>query len=84
MSVARTKKDGVEAVLRQADRTLDQWFRRGAGALRQQVDDLQVGLKKLSTNLEQLEKRRKSAAAGTRTRSATTRKAAPRRQKKAA
>ena len=83
--MARTKKDSVEAVLRKADATVDQWFRRGAGALRQQVDELQVGLKKLSANLEQLEKRRKSAAASTKARPATTRKTSrTRRQKKAA
>ncbi|HVH64895.1 MAG TPA: hypothetical protein VM674_02580 [Candidatus Acidoferrum sp.] len=83
--MARKKNDSVEAVLRKADRTLDQWFRRGAGALRQQVDELQVGLRKLSSNLEQLEKRRKSAAASAKARSAAIRKTSrSRRQKKAA
>ena len=94
--MARTKKDDVEAVLRKADATLDQWFRRGAGALRQQIDELQAGLKKLSANLQRLEKTRKSSASSTRNQSASTaprkpaRSAAPRktarpkRQKKAA
>lgn len=82
--------------MRKADATLDQWFRRGAGALRQQVDDLQVGLKKLSANLEQLERSRRSTesgkaprpaskSSGKRTHAAAPRKTArPRRQKKAA
>jgi hypothetical protein len=90
------KKDGVEAVLRKADATLDQWFRRGAGALRQQIDELQDGLEKLSANLQQLEKSRKSAGSGKpersgstaspkRSRSTAPRKTVrPRRQKKAA
>ena len=94
--MARTKKDDVEAVLRKADATLDQWFRRGAGALRQQIDELQAGLKKLSGNLQSLEKRRKSTASSSRDQSASpaprkpSRRAAPRktarprRQKKAA
>ncbi|HET9847068.1 MAG TPA: hypothetical protein VFR68_00750 [Candidatus Dormibacteraeota bacterium] len=95
--MARSKKDGVEAVLRKADATLDQWFRRGAGAIRQQVEELQAGLKKLSANLEHMEKSQKAAQSGTRARStskassttqarsAATRKAArPRRPKKAA
>jgi hypothetical protein len=65
-------------MLRQADRTLDDWFRQsrmttqqasaaferflgrarrdGAGALRQQLDSLQVGLGKLSGKLRQIEK----------------------------
>jgi hypothetical protein len=102
--VARTKKaDGVEAVLRTADRTLEQWFKQsrmtsrqatvvfarflkrakrgGAGALRQQVDGLQGGLKKLSTGLVKLERGGKSAAKKT---SAPTAKSPNRRKKKAA
>jgi hypothetical protein len=94
--VARTKKDDVEAVLRKADATVDHWFRRGAGALRQQIDELQAGLKTLSANLQRMEKSRKSRpssdgnqsappAPRKLTRSAAPRKAArPRRPKKAA
>jgi hypothetical protein len=56
------RADQMEAMLRQADATLEQWFRgakkRGAGILRQRVDDLQAGLKKLSAGLEQLEHKR--------------------------
>jgi hypothetical protein len=94
--VARTKKDDIEAVLRKADATVDHWFRRGAAALRQQIDELQAGLEKLSTNLQRLEKSRKSSASSYRDlsaptaprkpiRSAGARKTArPRRPKKAA
>lgn len=55
--------DGVEAVVRKADETLEDWIRRGARVLRQQVGSLQFGLKKVSTGLEQLEQERKPAAA---------------------
>ena len=52
----------MEALLRQADASLEKWFRAakksGAGMLRQRVDDLQAGLKKLGTGLEKLEKER--------------------------
>lgn len=52
----------MEAMLRQADASLEKWFRgakqRGAGILRHRVDDLQAGLKKLSAGLEQLERER--------------------------
>jgi len=52
----------MEAMLRQADASLEKWFRgaktRGAGILRQRVDDLQAGLKKLRTGLEQVERDR--------------------------
>jgi len=52
----------MEAMLRQADASLEKWFRgaktRGAGILRQRVDDLQAGLKKLRTGLEQVERER--------------------------
>lgn len=37
------------------EKTAHEAFVRGAGALRRQVDDLQVGLKKLSAGLEQVE-----------------------------
>lgn len=49
-------------MLRDADAALEKWFRgtkkRSAGILRQRVDDLQAGLKKLSTGLERVEKER--------------------------
>jgi len=52
----------MEAVLRHADASLEKWFRRAkqrsAGILRQRVDDLHAGLKKLSTGLEHVEKGR--------------------------
>jgi hypothetical protein len=52
----------MEAMLRQADASLEKWFRgaktRGAGILRQRVDDLQAGLKKLSAGLHQVERER--------------------------
>lgn len=55
----------MEAILRQADASLEKWFvgakKRGAGMLRHRVDDLQAGLKKLSTGLEQLERERAAA-----------------------
>jgi len=58
----RSQRDQMEAMLRQADASLEKWFRgaktRGAGILRQRVDDLQAGLKKLRTGLEQVERER--------------------------
>ncbi len=55
----------MEAMLRQADASLEKWFRgakkAGAGILRQRVDDLQAGLKKLSTGLEHHGKERAAA-----------------------
>jgi hypothetical protein len=63
MIVAGKKRtDGVEAVLRKADVTLEEWLRRSAGTLRQQVDGLQDGLKKLSTGLSKLERQAKPGA----------------------
>ena len=54
--------DRIEAMLRDADAALEKWFRaarkRSAGVLRHRVDDLQAGLKKLSTGLEHVEKER--------------------------
>ena len=53
------RADRVESVLRQADATFEDWFRRAtkrsAGVARRQVDNLQAGLKKLSAGLGQLE-----------------------------
>jgi hypothetical protein len=71
------RDDKVEIVLKRADATLEDWFRRGqsatrkastsfgaflrrakgqsAGALRHEVDDLQAGLRKLSTRLDRVE-----------------------------
>lgn len=94
--------DGVEAVFRHADETLEDWFRqsrittrqasvvfarfldrakqRGAGALRHQVDDLQVGLKRLSAGLEQLERSHRAVAPKRSTRPAASRKSAPKRK----
>jgi hypothetical protein len=43
-------------------RFLDRSTRQGAGVLRQQVDGLQAGLKKLSSGLEHVEKSRREAA----------------------
>jgi len=58
----------MEAMLRQADASLEKWFRgakkRGAGILRERVDDLQAGLKKLSTGLEHLQKERAAKPTG--------------------
>jgi hypothetical protein len=55
----------MEAMLRQADASLEKWFRgakqRGAGIVRHRVDDLQEGLKKLSAGLEQVERERAAA-----------------------
>jgi hypothetical protein len=52
----------MEAMLRDADAAFEKWFRgakkRTAGILRQRVDDLQAGLKNLSTGLERVEKER--------------------------
>jgi hypothetical protein len=88
--VSRTNRaDRVEAVLRHADATLERWFRRakkrGAGALRHQVDNLQAGLKKLSAGLERVEGDPKPAPSKRATRPAIARKpSAPRKQKKVA
>jgi len=61
MIVSRSA-DRMEAMLHQADASLERWFRAakkgGAGVLRQRVEDLQAGLKKLSAGLEHLEKER--------------------------
>lgn len=83
------RTDRVEAVLRRADATLESWFRRakkrGAGALRHQVDNLQAGLKKLSAELGQLEGEPGAAPSKRRKRPTVARKpSAPRKQKKAA
>ena len=63
----RSQRDQMEAMLRQADASLEKWFRGaktcGAGILRQRVDDLQAGLKKLRTGLEQVERERSVAPA---------------------
>jgi hypothetical protein len=66
MIVPRSSRaDQMEAILRQADASLEKWFfgakQRGAGILRQRVDDLQAGLKKLSAGLEQVERERAAA-----------------------
>jgi hypothetical protein len=89
--MARTpKRDSVEAVVRKADETLEEWIRRGARVLRNQVDGLQAGLRKVGTGLEQLEQERKAApedkpAARPRRRATVGRKPArPRKSKKAA
>ncbi|MDQ6712374.1 MAG: hypothetical protein M3Z28_04175, partial [Candidatus Dormibacteraeota bacterium] len=56
------RADQIEGLLRQADSSLEKWLRtakkRGAGMLRQGADDVQVGLKKLSARLEQVERER--------------------------
>ena len=107
------RPDRVEAALRHADATLEDWFRQGrkttrkasvdlvrllrrskrrsAGVLRHRVDDLQVGLKRLSAGLEQLERDGKAAPKKRRARAAvagksapSSRAASPRKQKKAA
>ena len=53
--------DRVESVLRRVDATLGRVLTRartrGAGVLRQQINGLQGGLKKLSGGLEQLERK---------------------------
>ena len=50
----------MEAMLRQADASVEKWFRaaktRSARLLRQRVDDLQAELKKLGGGLAKLEK----------------------------
>jgi len=55
----------MDAILRQVDASLEKWFsgakKRGAGILRQRVDGLQAGLRKLSTGLEQVERQRAAA-----------------------
>jgi hypothetical protein len=62
-----SQRDQMEAMLREADASLEKWFRgaktRGAGILRKKVDDLQAGLKKLSIGLERLERVRAVAPA---------------------
>jgi hypothetical protein len=107
------RPDRVEAALRHADATLEDWFRQGrkttrkasvdlvrllrrskrrsAGVLRHRIDDLQVGLKRLSGGLEQLERDGKAAPKKRRARpaaagksAASSRAASPRKQKKAA
>jgi hypothetical protein len=107
------RADRVEAALRHADATLEDWFRQSrkttraasvvlvrllrrskrqsAGVLRHKVDDLQVGLKRLSAGLEQLERDGKAAPKKRRARPATagtsassSRAASPRKRKKAA
>jgi len=59
--------DRMEAMLRDADARLEKWFRgakkRSASILRHRVDDLQAGLKKVSTGLERLERDRTVAPA---------------------
>jgi hypothetical protein len=60
MKVTQAKRaDGLEAVLREADATIETWFLRskrwGAAALRQRLDDLQGGLKRLSARLERVD-----------------------------
>jgi hypothetical protein len=61
MIVTRSRgADRIEAMLRDADAAFEKWFRAAkkgsAGMLRRRVDDLQAGLKKLSTGLEHVEK----------------------------
>jgi len=61
--VTRSRRtDRIEAMLRDADASLEKWFRSAkkgsAGILRRRVDDLQAGLKKLSVGLEQLQRDR--------------------------
>jgi hypothetical protein len=90
--MARTRKpDSVEAVVRKADETLEEWIRRGARVLRNQVNGLQAGLRKVGSGLEQLETDRtaapevKRAARKPRRRSTVARKPArSRKSKKAA
>jgi hypothetical protein len=76
--------DGVEAVVRKADETLEDWLRRGARVLRQQVSSLQFGLKKVSTGLEQLERERKPATTKPRRVTVGRKPARSRKPKKAA
>ena len=85
--MSRSKRaDRVESALRRADATLEVWFRRGAGAVRRQIDGLQAGLKRLSRGLEQVEKEPKPASETRRERPASNRRKAtrPRKTKKAA
>jgi hypothetical protein len=63
INVTRSRRpDRMEAMLRDADASLEKWFRSAkkgsAGILRRGVDDLQAGLKKLSVGLEQLQHNR--------------------------
>ncbi len=84
MIVPRSSRDQMEAMLRQADASLEKWFRgakqRGAGILRHKVDDLQAGLKKLSAGLSQVERERAAAPKEepVRSENATPRKRQPR------
>src|SRR5260370_39564305 len=61
----RTNRDKMEAERGQADASLEKCFlgakKYGAGSLRYRVDDLQAGLKKLSTGHEPHEKERAAA-----------------------
>jgi len=70
--------------VRKADETVEEWLRRGAGALRQQVDGLQVGLKKLSAGLEQLQRERKATASKPRRAAVARKPVRARKPKKAA
>jgi hypothetical protein len=76
--------DGVEAVVRKADETLEDWLRRGARVLRQQVSGLQVGLTRVSTGLEQLERERKPVTTKARRATVGRKPARSRKPKKAA
>src|SRR5437879_10264045 len=58
----KSRADRVESALRRADASLEAWFRRGAGVVRQQVNRLQGRLRQVSTGLEELEKDPKPAA----------------------
>jgi hypothetical protein len=63
ITVTRSRRtDRMEAMLRDADASLERWFRGAkkgsASILRRRVDDFQAGLKKLSAGLEQLERDR--------------------------
>jgi hypothetical protein len=98
----KRNQDSVEAMLRQADAAMKHWedaarekaqlaVMKGAGALRQQVDDLAVGLKKLSAGLARLEQqraarptRRRPRRAGSARPATRARARRPARQKKAA
>jgi hypothetical protein len=65
------------------EKTAHEAFVRGAAALRRQVDDLQVGLKKLSAGLEQVEHTPETHAPSRRAPSKRVRKARPASTKKA-
>ena len=87
--VSRAKaSDRVESVLRHADAALEKWFRRakkqGAGVLRHRIDDLQAGLKKVSTGLEHLERDGQDAPTTRKAGAATVRKASSARKPKKA